>query len=597
MPDRLSILCVHGIGHGDVDPQLVPFWRDAITADLQRWTPGLQVNFDFLFFDNLFEQAPLDAATYAEALARLAFSGIVHGIGDILPGARDLSDLPLQARWTAGMIAQWSIDERLRGQLRTLVLRAVAAKQPDIVCAHSLGSVICYDAFQRNPGSLTNSAFVTCGSQIGNPFLRDCFAGRIEALDARMWYHLYNPDDHVFTAELRIEAPNFAEIRTPFDKPNDVLNHDPVCYFNHVNTQNRVWFDLSGARPARTLSRDLRTARVLLKEPERRAVLVGINAYPNPANRLEGCVNDVYLMSSVLQECGFKPEEIRVVLDERATTANILERLHWLLDNVKDNDERVLFYSGHGAQIPAYGAHQEVDHLNECLVPYDFDWSPDHAITDKQFVTFYSQLPYQSRFAAIFDCCHSGGLTREGGLRPRGIDPPDDIRHRALRWNTELGMWQERHLPSPNRSLARSPGGAEYVGRKGDTYRIGRAVSLRGLPNRAYNQERRALRHKGPYLPIIIEACQEQQLSYEYRDGATSYGAFTFSLAKVLRETRGAGRNPNFQTLVAMTAARLDVLGYDQTPALVGPKSVLGRPIPWIKPRARRRRAPSQRNH
>ena len=154
MPDRLSILCVHGIGHGDVDPLLVPSWRDAITADLQRWTPGLQVNFDFLFFDNLFEQAPLDAATYAEALARLAFSGIVHGIGDILPGARDLSDLPLQARWTAGMIAQWSIDERLRGQLRSLVLRAVAAKQPDIVCAHSLGSVICYDAFQRNPGSL-----------------------------------------------------------------------------------------------------------------------------------------------------------------------------------------------------------------------------------------------------------------------------------------------------------------------------------------------------------------------------------------------------------------------------------------------------------
>jgi arylamine N-acetyltransferase len=137
--------------------------------------------------------------------------------------------------------------------------------------------------------------------------------------------------------------------------------------------------------------------------------LVGINAYPNPANRLEGCVNDVYLMSSVLQECGFKPEEIRVVLDNRATTANILERLHWLLDNVKDGDERVLFYSGHGAQIPAYGVHQEVDHLNECLVPYDFDWSPDHAITDKQFVTFYSQLPYQSRFAAIFDCCTPAG--------------------------------------------------------------------------------------------------------------------------------------------------------------------------------------------
>ena len=261
-------------------------------------------------------------------------------------------------------------------------------------------------------------------------------------------------------------------------------------------------------------------------------------------------MNDVFLMSAVLQECGFEPEEIRVVLDERATTTNILERFHWLLDEVKDGDERVLFYSGHGAQIPAYGAHEEIDHLNECLVPYDFDWSPDHAITDKQFVTFYSQLPYRSQFAAIFDCCHSGGLTREGGMRPRGIDPPDDIRHRALRWNLALEMWEERPLPSPNRSLAQSRVGPEYLGTSGATFRIGRAVGLRGLPNRVYDRECAALGHRGPYLPIIVEACQEQELSYEYRDGATSYGAFTYSLAKELRRSRQAGRNPSFRTLV-----------------------------------------------
>ena len=35
----------------------------------------------------------------------------------------------------------------------------------------------------------------------------------------------------------------------------------------------------------------------------------------------------------------------------------------------------------------------------------------------------------------------------------------------------------------------------------------------------------------GPYLPLIIEACGEDEFSYEYRHGATSHGAFTFSLA------------------------------------------------------------------
>lgn len=591
MPDRLSILCVHGIGHGDADPTLIPAWQNAITAGLQRWAPGLAVDFDFLRYDDEFDHAPLDPATYAAAVARLTASGIVHGIGDLLPGARGLFDLPDQVRWTAGMIAQWATEPRLRARLRTRVLDAMRGRRPDVVCAHSLGSLVCYDAFQRTPGAAAGAAFVSLGSQIGNPFVRDCFAGRIGPLDARMWYHLYNPDDHVFTSEVRVQAANFVEIQTPFDKPGDPLNHDPVWYFDHAGTQARVWLDLAGGRPARAFGRDARVARALGGGPARRALLIGINAYPDPANRLEGCVNDVFLMSAVLQECGFQPEEIRVVLDERATAAGILERLHWLLDGVRGDDERVLFYSGHGAQIPAYGPRQEVDRLDECLVPHDFDWSPARAVTDKQLVGLYSQLPYDSRFAAVFDCCHSGGLSREGGLRPRGIDPPDDVRHRALRWDAGLRMWRSRSLPSPNRSLARGRGGAGYLGAEGATYRIGRGVSLRGLPKRVYDRERRALRHHGPYLPIIVEACQEQELSYEYRDGATSYGAFTYSLAKVLRESRDRGDNPSFRTLVRLTAARLRELDYEQTPALVGPRNLLGRPIPWVGGRGRRRPA------
>ena len=41
-------------------------------------------------------------------------------------------------------------------------------------------------------------------------------------------------------------------------------------------------------------------------------------------------------MSSVLQEIGFDPEDIRVVLDERATGAAIRERIDWLLEGTAD---------------------------------------------------------------------------------------------------------------------------------------------------------------------------------------------------------------------------------------------------------------------
>src|ERR1700716_2613031 len=34
----------------------------------------------------------------------------------------------------------------------------------------------------------------------------------------------------------------------------------------------------------------------------------------------------------------------------------------------------------------------------------------------------------------MFSDRHSGGITRDAGPRVRGVTPPDDIRHRALRW-------------------------------------------------------------------------------------------------------------------------------------------------------------------
>jgi metacaspase-1 len=46
------------------------------------------------------------------------------------------------------------------------------------------------------------------------------------------------------------------------------------------------------------------------KPPKRRALLVSINGYPDPTHKLNGCVNDVYSVSALLQENGFLPEDI-----------------------------------------------------------------------------------------------------------------------------------------------------------------------------------------------------------------------------------------------------------------------------------------------
>ena len=60
-----------------------------------------------------------------------------------------------------------------------------------------------------------------------------------------------------------------------------------------------------------------------------------------------------------------------------------------------------------------------------------------------------------------------------------------------------------------------------------------------------------------------------------------SFGAFTYSLAATLRACRVNQKNPTFNELVAEVGARLKQLKYEQTPSLLGPKTILKMPVPW----------------
>lgn len=581
----LKVLCVHGVGDHHSNLTWQSDWSTAILSGLRRWNPSATASFHFIPYDDLFSAAKLNAATVTAAIWKLGTSGIVHGIGDLFGRrTRGLRDFPQQLRWTAGMVAQWADDPKLREKTRKLVEQWINDVNPDVVAAHSLGSLITYDTFSRNPQLVADRYYVTFGSQIGNPFVRSTFAGRITALaPAKNWYHLYNEEDNAFAHELKIIAPNFDQVITEFDDGG--LDHDAVVYLSHPNTTDAVWREIGTPAPAtaanaRAMSSAMKSFRVATRKPQQRALLVGINEYPNPEDRLEGCVNDVFRMSAALQESGFEPEDIRVVFDDRATTAGILERLRWLLDGVCPGDTRFLYYSGHGAQIPSYGVNNVVDHVNECLVPYDFDWTTGNAITDEQFYEFYSQLPYDSHFCAMFDCCHSGGLTRHGGHKVRGLNPPDDVRHRALRWDVDTQMWADRDLAEVNKQLASVGADEDWTGTSGVEMRLGRAIGLR-LPKAEQTRRKEQHHHLGPFMPVLLQACQADQLAYEYRDGVTSYGAFTFALTTALRLSNQQKKAMSWKELADRTTQVLKKLKYDQVPSLVGPSKVLAQRVPF----------------
>jgi hypothetical protein len=505
-------------------------------------------------------------------------------------GERKLSDT---LRWTAGYVVAWVEDKDFQAQTRARLAEAIKTHKPDVLLAHSLGSLVSYNLLDNLPqdaalrAACSDLTFLTLGSQIGNPFVVGNLAnGRIRRLEVNRWYHLYNDEDDVFTAPIRLFEDNFSQVDTPFDIEG-MADHSAEEYLKHPGTARQVWEGLAGSRTRAV--RGIGKFKPLFAKPTRvkrrprkRALLIGINDYPNPEDRLEGCVNDVFLVSSILQESGFDAEDIRVCLDDRATASGILERFEWLLDTPQPDDQLVFYYSGHGAQLPTYGLGDRVDRMDETLVPYNFDWSTDTAITDDQIYELYGQLPYDTQLLMMFDCCHSGGIHKAGARRVRGLNPPDDIRHRALRWNPKVEMWEDREL----RPLNKEFGGSrelrtEFFGSNDATTRIGRASSFRTESKREYDarKEREGGRAHAPYLPVILEACQEHEFSYEYRHGVTSYGAFTYALAAELRRSK----NISFNRLLTKVRKQLTELEYNQRPQVLGPSKTLHARVPWLK--------------
>jgi hypothetical protein len=162
-----------------------------------------------------------------------------------------------------------------------------------------------------------------------------------------------------------------------------------------------------------------------------RALLVGINNYPGAP--LNGCVNDMNDMANLLtSRYGFKSNEIRVIVNNRATAKEISLRCKWLAQ-CKPGDNVLFQFSGHGVQFPARNQKDEIDNLLECIAPYDFDWSRGRMLADKDLVKIFSQIPKNVKFNWISDSCHSGDLSRNMSQviqTPRQYPVPFDMEWR-----------------------------------------------------------------------------------------------------------------------------------------------------------------------
>lgn len=178
----------------------------------------------------------------------------------------------------------------------------------------------------------------------------------------------------------------------------------------------------------------------------RRALVIGINEYARPQWKLRGAVADARNIETFLKgSLAYKPEQIRLLLDQDATRANILKTFEdWLINGSKPGDELFFYYSGHGSQQKDEDGDEE-DGLDETLVSADA--SPDghggirNMITDDEIGALLDRVT-DRKVTVVVDACHSGTVTR--GLLPEGIEggknlpsipevnPPEPVSTRAV---------------------------------------------------------------------------------------------------------------------------------------------------------------------
>jgi len=152
------------------------------------------------------------------------------------------------------------------------------------------------------------------------------------------------------------------------------------------------------------------------------ALLVGINRYLQPGSDLQGCVNDVMNLRTILIIMfGFDPNNIIVLTDSEATRYNTLKNLEWLVNH--ENSELVYQNSSHGSYVVDLNG-DEIDGYDEILIPYDHNWN--NPLTDDILGDLFDLVPASSFLTFICDSCHSGTVSRsfnENANYPRFLNP------------------------------------------------------------------------------------------------------------------------------------------------------------------------------
>lgn len=156
------------------------------------------------------------------------------------------------------------------------------------------------------------------------------------------------------------------------------------------------------------------------------ALLIGIDDYAVPSHNLSGCLADVSAVNSFFEkycqanQISYHPQ---IVTNEQATRKNLIQHFSHF-KKVEEGDLCLLYFSGHGSQMPAPKEFWSIDINRKCqtIVCHDSRLQGGRDLANKEIsFLIHENTKHVSDcfFLAIFDSCHSGAITRDVAITPR----------------------------------------------------------------------------------------------------------------------------------------------------------------------------------
>lgn len=267
----------------------------------------------------------------------------------------------------------------------------------------------------------------------------------------------------------------------------------------------------------------------------KRALIVGIN-YKGTSSELKGCINDANNMYQLItSKFGF--EDVKLLLEQDATTDNIKENLRWLVSGCRPGDTLLFHYSGHGSQIAdTSDPDVEPDKLDEIICPIDLDWK-EKVITDDYLKWVFDTVPAGVNLTVFLDSCHSGS----------GLDQANQYQSTIADKSTKMVVAGGRYLAPPAEVLAQIE-------------KLQLEPATRTVQSKSVDE-----------TGLLISGCRADQTSADAYINMTYQGAATYSL---LRTLKAADYDCTYQELVDGMNEYLAEAGYSQRPELNGSASL-----------------------